>query len=92
MLGVTAMRTGLGERGALRPQTKIVVLLVLVAMVASGCGYLARARIRDDMEASKASYKACLDQNPNAPRNCEAARLAYEADLKAYQAFTPAVQ
>ena len=74
------------------PHAKAVLPLVLVAMAASGCGYMAQARIRDDMEASKARYKACLDQNPSAPGNCEAARLAYEADLRAYQAFTPGLR
>ena len=38
------------------------------------------------MEGSKAAYKSCLAQNPGKVPACEALRLSYEADLKAYQA------
>jgi hypothetical protein len=41
---------------------------------------------RNDMEGSKAAYKSCLAENPGKISACEASRLSYEADLKAFQA------
>ncbi len=38
------------------------------------------------MEGSKAAYKSCLAENPGKISTCDALRLSYEADLKAYQA------
>jgi hypothetical protein len=54
----------------------------------SGCGIAAKVNARQDMEASKAAYKACLATR--APEACEGQRQAYEADLSAYRA-TPKI-
>jgi hypothetical protein len=60
--------------------------VLFVAVSLQGCGLAAKMDARNDMEGSKAAYKACLAQNPGKVSACEAERLSYEADLKAYQA------
>jgi hypothetical protein len=60
---------------------------LLAAVVAlSACGLAVRMDARNDMVGSKAAYKSCLAQNPGKVSACEASRLSYEADLKAYEA------
>lgn len=73
-------------------QLKAVVVMVLLGTLLTGCGIAAKVRARDDMEASKAQYKMCLDQNPQTPANCESARLAFEADLRAYSATSAGIR
>jgi hypothetical protein len=65
---------------------KRVCLLLAIAVALSACGLAVRMNARNDMESSKAAYKACLSENPAKVSVCEALRLSYEADLKAYQA------
>ena len=60
--------------------------VILVAASLSACGLAVRMNARNDMEGSKAAYKSCLAENPTKVSGCEALRLSYEADLKAYQA------
>jgi hypothetical protein len=60
--------------------------LVAVAVFLSACGLAAKMDARNDMEASKSACKACLVDNPRNVSTCEALRLSYEADLKAYEA------
>ncbi len=63
------------------------VLFLLVAAVSlSACGVAMRMDAHNDMEGSKAAYKSCLAENPQRVSACDALRLSYEADLKAYQA------
>ena len=59
---------------------------VAIAVSLSACGLAARIDARNDMEGSKAAYKSCLAENPEKVSACEALRLSYEADLKAFQA------
>ncbi len=61
-----------------------VVSVVFLAMLLDGCGIANLYKVREDFEISKAQYMACLEQNPQAPTNCESLRLAYEADRSAY--------
>jgi hypothetical protein len=68
---------------------KQLCLLVAVAASLSACALAAKIDARNDMEGSKAAYKACLADNPKNVSACDALRLSYEADLKAYEA-TPA--
>ena len=60
-----------------------VVAVVFLAMLLDGCGIVRLYKVREDFEISKAQYKACLEQNPQTPTNCESLRLAYEADRSA---------
>jgi hypothetical protein len=60
-----------------------------LALSLSGCALAAKMDARNDMETSKAAYKACLADNPKNVSACESLRLSYDADLKAYAA-TPA--
>ncbi len=60
--------------------------LLMTAVSLSACGLAVRMEVRDEMNGSKAAYKSCLAENPKNISACEALRLAYEADLKAFQA------
>lgn len=62
------------------------MILVPVSLSLSACGLAVRMNARNDMEGSKAAYKSCLAATPTKVSGCEALRLTYEADLKAYQA------
>lgn len=73
------------------PMWRVWVLSILVATVA-GCGITAKVNARDDMEISKAAYKNCLAQNAQNVTACDAARLSYEADVKAYRATSAGIQ
>jgi hypothetical protein len=61
-------------------------LLATVAVSLSGCGMAVRMEAHSDLETSKAAYKSCLAANPANVSACESLRLAYEADLKAFEA------
>jgi hypothetical protein len=66
-------------------------LLFVMAVSISACGLAARMEARNDMEGSKAAYNSCLVQNPQQVSACEALRLSYEADLKAFEATAGAM-
>ena len=71
---------------------KVVLYLSAAAvLMLSGCAVAAKVRARDDMEASKAAYKRCLQEHPDDPSKCEGLRQAYEADLKAFRATSHAL-
>ena len=60
-------------------------LLVLGAIVAlSGCA----AQGRDEILASKTALKACLAQHAQDVKACDAALIAFHADLAAYEPAT----
>jgi hypothetical protein len=62
---------------------KRVFLVSALAALVGGCVVGGQAA-RQEMEASKAAYKACLATR--GPEECEGPRLAYEADRSAYRA------
>jgi hypothetical protein len=62
-----------------------LTLILCAVLVVSGCGVAAKVTAREDMQNSKAAYKACLAANPDNPDKCEALRRAYEADIQAYR-------
>jgi len=61
-------------------------LWAAMAVSLTACGVAVRMEARNDMEGSKAAYKSFLAENPGKVSACEASRLSYEADLKAFQA------
>jgi hypothetical protein len=61
-------------------------------MFLADCGVAAKVNARNEMEASKAIYKDCLARNPQNLSACEASRLSYEADMKAYRATSAGIQ
>jgi hypothetical protein len=65
---------------------KQLCFLLAAAVSLSACGVAVRMEARNDMEGSKAAYKSCLAENQKNISTCDALRLSYEADLKAYQA------
>ncbi|MDC8449181.1 MAG: hypothetical protein LV473_12580 [Nitrospira sp.] len=69
----------------------LVYMSAAGVLMLSGCAIAAKVRARDDMEASKAVYKRCLQEHPDDPLKCEALRQAYEADLKAFRATSHAL-
>jgi hypothetical protein len=70
------------------PKRSFLWVVPILAGLLSGCGIAAKVNARNDMEASKSAYKACLaHQSQDDPSSCEALRQAYEADLSAYRAI-----
>lgn len=69
-----------------------VCTLAMIAVLASGCGIAAKVNARNDMEQSKAAYKACLDLHPDDVKQCYGKRMSYEADMKAYRATSAGIQ
>ncbi len=55
------------------------LVLLVVALSLGGCGL---ARINE----YKSAYQSCLAQHSQDPSACEAARLAYEAELQPMRA------
>ena len=66
--------------------------IIVVSLIVSGCAVAAKVRAREDMEMSKTAYKKCLELHPDDLSKCEALRMAYEADLKAYRATSDAMK
>jgi hypothetical protein len=62
------------------------------AALLSGCGIAARVDARNEYRASTADYKTCLLQNQAAPQQCEALRLAMEADERKFNTFSAAAE
>lgn len=77
--------------GVISDAAQMAISVVLAGLV-SGCGIAAKVNARNDMEASKAAYKACLAQHPEDVPACEGPREAYEADLAAYRATSAALR
>jgi outer membrane biogenesis lipoprotein LolB len=70
---------------------RILSALIACSLLAA-CGVVAKANARNDMQQSLAVYKACLAQHPQDVSQCEGARLAYDADMKAYRATSAGIQ
>jgi hypothetical protein len=68
----------------------ISVAFVLAAL--GGCGIAAKVNARNDVEASKSAYKACLALHPQDVAACEGPREAYEADWAAYRATSAGIR
>jgi hypothetical protein len=73
------------------PISRLLILLALPWLLAD-CGVAAKVNARNEMEASKATYKDCLARNPQNVSACEGSRLSYEADMKAYRATSAGIQ
>lgn len=63
-----------------------MLIAILGASLASGCGVVSHHNANARMQESLAAYKACLAQNPQSIAACRSQKLVYEADLRAYQA------
>ena len=61
-----------------------VLIALALALLLSGC-VIGGENARHDVEASKATYKACLAARE--PEACDGLRQAYEADLSTYRAI-----
>ena len=70
----------------------IALALMAAAVGLGGCGIAAKVNARNEMTQTEAAYKACLAQHPGNSSACDAARLAYEADLQVYRATSAGVQ
>lgn len=58
------------------------VMLLLPALLLTGCAVAAKIDARQEYQASAANYKACLASSP--PASCESLRLAMEVDERKY--------
>lgn len=68
-------------------------IMIALAVMLNGCGVVAKVNARQDMEASKVSYKACLLQHPqDYIGSCEAARISYEVDAGAYRSMSAGIR
>ncbi len=65
---------------------KLLFVTLSVSILLSGCGLAADVQARNDVENSKAEYKACLKQHPDDLSKCDALKKAYEADLEYWRA------
>jgi hypothetical protein len=65
-----------------RKHTLFLILMATLILI-NGCGTGDWAR--NAMEASKAAYERCLEQNPGDHSKCESLKRIYEANLKAYR-------
>lgn len=63
----------------------LTVLIGALAIALGGC--VTAGTMRSEMEASKDTYKSCLDANADNVHACDIARLKYEADVKSYAAI-----
>jgi hypothetical protein len=69
-------------------QVLLALVLTFALILLNGCGTGDKLRARKAMEASRAAYEKCLQQNPPATDTCESLKRQYEADRKAYRQAT----
>ena len=63
----------------------LLVFILLAAQILMGCATGDQLKARNAMEASRAAYEKCLEQNPLDHSKCEPLKRKYDADLKAYR-------
>ena len=63
---------------------RIAIVALLVAVAVGGCSK--NYQLSEEVEKSKAAYKTCLANNPDAPSPCAALKATYEANEKALKA------
>lgn len=69
------------------------IALTVAALALTGCGIAAKVDARNNMQQSLSAYKQCLAQHPdNAKQACESAKLAYDADMRAYRATSAGIR
>lgn len=66
-----------------------ITIIIVVAAMLSGCGITRMNQAASDYQASVAAYKQCLAERPL--DQCEAKRLAMEADERQYNNRTSAI-
>ncbi len=71
---------------------RLLILLASLVFLADCGGIAAKINARKEMEVSKTVYKSCLARNPQNISACDASRLSYEADIKAYRATSAGIQ
>jgi hypothetical protein len=52
--------------------------IIAAAILLAGCAVAEKIAARNEYEKSAESYRQCMAANPNAPKQCEAQRLAME--------------
>ena len=55
-----------------------ITALVAIALLLAGCAVAEKIAARNEYEKSAENYRQCMVANPNAPKQCEALRLAME--------------
>ncbi len=67
-------------------------IAMILCVLLAGCGIAAKVDARNAMMQSEATYKACLAQNPANLHACDAARAAFDADMRMYRATSAGIQ
>ncbi len=60
------------------------LVLTPALILVNGCGTGDNVRAKNALEASRATYERCLEQNPSDHSKCESLKRKYEEDLRAY--------
>ena len=55
-----------------------IAALIAIALLLAGCAVAEKIAARNEYEKSAENYRQCMAANPNAPKQCEALRLAME--------------
>jgi hypothetical protein len=71
---------------------RLLIATVPIVALLSGCGIAAKVQSRNEMMQSAAAYKSCLAQNAANIHACDAAREAYDADMRMYRATSAGIQ
>jgi hypothetical protein len=74
----------IGNRDKMKTLSLVFIFIAALILI-SGCGTGDSLRARNALEASKAAYERCLEQNSGDPFECQYLKRKYEADLKAYR-------
>lgn len=67
-------------------------LVLLMAILPTGCGIAAKVQARDDMMAAKKAYTDCIVANATSPNACQAQRAVFDVDMEAYRATSAGIQ
>ena len=62
-----------------------LAMMLTVALLINSCATEDQVRAKTAMEASRAAYEKCREQNPADPSKCESLKRVYEADAMAYR-------
>jgi len=68
---------------------RVRILAAIIVLPLSACGIASQVDARNEYQKSTDNYKQCLVANPGGPQQCEALRLAMEADGRKYHDASP---
>jgi hypothetical protein len=75
--------------GIVSGRDRVRILAAIIALPLAACGISSQVDARSEYQKSTENYQQCLAANPGAPQQCEALRLAMEADGRKYHDAAP---